>query len=189
MRAACWLQRDFNPRAPCGARHKFQGSPFSSSSISIHAPLAGRDMRAALYIRVSSEISIHAPLAGRDCRFYCPWFIGCLYFNPRAPCGARLNRFSLLMMIFNYFNPRAPCGARHSRCPLDGYCFSISIHAPLAGRDDLNNLLSFVPLGISIHAPLAGRDLKWNIWPRLQYEYFNPRAPCGARHGRHTGFD
>ena len=33
------------------------------------------------------------------------------YFNPRAPCGARLLFFSLLF-THKHFNPRAPCGAR-----------------------------------------------------------------------------
>ena len=34
--------------------------------ISIHAPLAGRDVAAAALFRQSLPISIHAPLAGRD---------------------------------------------------------------------------------------------------------------------------
>ena len=79
------------------------------------------------------------------------------YFNPRAPCGARLLR------------PRPQIGRR-----------PISIHAPLAGRDGYNGDLSALPTRfqstrplrgatkarytlnadckISIHAPLAGRD-------------------------------
>ena len=79
--------KDFNPRAPCGARpaqasvrqrpKQFQSTrPLRGATlrkevwteylhISIHAPLAGRDSGAA---KPSSMmmISIHAPLAGRD---------------------------------------------------------------------------------------------------------------------------
>ena len=79
-------------------------------------------------------ISIHAPRVGRDairprCRSKMP------YFNPRAPCGARLHGLIVLLpkLVISihaprvgrdrfarpeqplsavYFNPRAPCGAR-----------------------------------------------------------------------------
>ena len=81
-------------------------------NISIHAPRAGRDkvlhkliLHSMLFqstrpVRGATlddlqpyktvKISIHAPRAGRD------WFaitalITIIYFNPRAPCGARLN--------------------------------------------------------------------------------------------------
>ena len=37
-------------------------------------------------------------------------------------------------------------------------CYVISIHSPLAGRDNNRSLLSY-DIGISIHSPLAGRDL------------------------------
>ena len=40
-----------------------------------------------------------------------------LYFNPRAPCGARLFMRFLTANAEN-FNPRAPCGARlHTGSP------------------------------------------------------------------------
>ena len=60
------------------------------------------------------NISIHAPLAGRD-----RWVSGysryhIRYFNPRAPCGARLSN-DWSEPELGHFNPRAPCGARLSR--------------------------------------------------------------------------
>ena len=39
------------------------------------------------------------------------------------------------------------------------------------------------PISISTHAPLAGRDNNWRQ-NRHTHLYFNPRAPCGARHGQ-----
>ena len=57
---------DFNPRAPCGARHVNRFAWYGSRKISTHAPLAGRDF----------------------CRFR--YFQKLRDFNPRAPCGARL---------------------------------------------------------------------------------------------------
>ena len=135
--------------------------------------------------------------------------------------------YKLLQMPL-YFNPRAPCGARRS---VDRHCrlaCSISTHAPLAGRDYSLNYelipsqkfqptrplrgatsvagystpltLIFQPtrplrgatygllvfcsgFHISTHAPLAGRD-GGSIRCRQSQTYFNPRAPCGARRRR-----
>ena len=79
------------------------------------------------------------------------------YFNPRAPCGARLpNRttkritelfqstrpvrgatflISVELIISSHFNPRAPCGARLGILGNYDPVIVISIHAPRAGRD------------------------------------------------------
>ena len=55
----------------------------------------------------------------------------------------------------------------------------ISIHAPLAGRDEKEKPET-KPESISIHAPLALRDW-FNRYVVSRYLNFNPRAPCGAR--------
>ena len=145
----------FNPRAPCGARPepraaKFDRQPRFQST----RPVWGATRRDD-YLCQQCLISIHAPRVGRDHQPP-PLSIACLYFNPRAPCGARpmSSVFTLKWRKFQstrpvwgatgrvlcwcrrgkYFNPRAPCGARHQY------------------------------LGESKKA-----------------KYFNPRAPCGAR--------
>ena len=170
------LYSNFNPRTPCGVRrndaialskssafqstHPLRGATKHIKSlqcrchISIHAPLAGCDMRSESPSRQSQpfqsthplrgatlhgqgkrnagNISIHAPLAGCD---FC-----------RLPLSHHLI----------YFNPRTPCGVRHR--------FESYIHR---GR-------------ISIHAPLAGCDAA--CAESLQYTAdFNPRTPCGVR--------
>ena len=84
----------------------------------------------------------------------------------------------------------------------------ISTHAPLAGRDYSYGCLSrgnfvfqptrplrgateidvsaqLVGIRISTHAPLAGRDIQAAI-NNGKEEYFNPRAPCGARQQKCT---
>ena len=86
----------------------------------------------------------------------------------------------------------------------------ISTHAPLAGRDYSYGCLSrgnfvfqptrplrgateidvsaqLVGIRISTHAPLAGRDIQAAI-NNGKEEYFNPRAPCGARQQRTSQF-
>ena len=79
---------DFNPRAPCGARPEAPEATSESTEISTHAPLAGRD-KSRQQSRNKGGISTHAPLAGRD---LCDKGLEQQgkYFNPRAPCGARL---------------------------------------------------------------------------------------------------
>ena len=58
--------RHFNPHAPRGARPGGQCKEDRGAFISIHTPLAGRDVLPKPKASVVSEISIHTPLAGRD---------------------------------------------------------------------------------------------------------------------------
>ncbi len=152
---------DISIHAPLAGRDDTPLFRFTVGSISIHAPLAGRDSTSNLP-RATTPISIHAPLAGRDkTRGERTRTLG--YFNPRAPCGARRLSASSGAKC-EYFNPRAPCGARR------------------IGRNMLEALVN-----ISIHAPLAGRDQELLCQQRSQCN-FNPRAPCGARHRWHRQF-
>ena len=72
-----------------------------------------------------------------------------------------LNRF-----INSYFNPRAPCGARLLIVDASEVLRNISIHAPHAGRDECEEMFKSLPL-ISIHAPHAGRDGKYDANGRV----------------------
>ena len=166
----------FNPRAPCGARQliadgvntlgQFQSTrPVRgatnmrvnirfSTSISIHAPRAGRDPGPEV-LHYGRWISIHAPRAGRDhtVSLHCwRW----RNFNPRAPCGARRSPAMRILRTTSFQSTRPVRGATHERSdPHAGA--GISIHAPRAGRD--HHRAAFRPdADISIHAPRAGRD-------------------------------
>ncbi len=169
----------FNPRAPCGARLPAALRRAWLLAISIHAPLAGRDLCVVLPV-IEHLISIHAPLAGRD----------------RASATFHHWRSS--------FQSTRPLRGATSHRLYRSCQQRISIHAPLAGRDlsaftgcaSAFGFQSTRPLRgatesklpasyrqvISIHAPLAGRDVRGRSDPRVR-GYFNPRAPCGARHG------
>ena len=146
----------FQPTRPLRGATKRISEPIHNSSISTHAPLAGRD--GAIYVTTvtTDGISTHAPLAGRDGNAACSSALRA-DFNPRAPCGARHIRHFLFFGM-NNFNPRAPCGARRRESAAALASISISTHAPLAGRD------SVVKFNDRFHVN------------------FNPRAPCGARH-------
>ena len=169
--------RYFNPRAPCGARrlltHSFKrGSLFQST----------RPVRGATCI-FSQEfdnivISIHAPRAGRDPEAE-PHIKSAVHFNPRAPCGARLQLFRSVVDFLLFQSTRPVRGATAERT--DGIqrdC--ISIHAPRAGRDGVTSPDARLQRPISIHAPRAGRDDNVTGIER-GLQNFNPRAPCGAR--------
>ena len=187
-------------RAPCGARPFLVGNYFHTHFISIHAPLAGRDF---LFIRRTSapsyfnprapcgarrvyphagdraeSISIHAPLAGRDrARPYrCRWRP--LFQSTRplrgATCISACGRPG-----GKHFNPRAPCGARPGKTVQVSVAASISIHAPLAGRDLSLCALPSSTRNFNPRAPCGARRTAWTT--SRPCANFNPRAPCGAR--------
>ena len=122
---------DFNPPAPCGAgqpgpeqytfKMLFQstrplrgGTPIADgengwTTISIHPPLAGRDVETMKAINIE-YISIHPPLAGRD---------------PSWSVWGLTARISIHPPLAGRDDPQE---VRHNR-------LRISIHPPLAGRD------------------------------------------------------
>ena len=124
---------NFNPRAPCGAR-RFNGEILTQ----IVAFQSTRPMRGAtkktLYIVVVYIFQSTRPMRGATCGLLRRYVGAVRYFNPRAPCGARLNQNNVRNFAA-YFNPRAPCGARRFRRFCWRYGRPISIHAPHAGRD------------------------------------------------------
>ena len=172
------VNRNFNPRAPCGARLPTSSKRHKSPTFQPTRPLRG----ATLMRRMRRSRTRN--------------------FNPRAPCGARRSRLMTSLTTLD-FNPRAPCGARPAdqretergkifqptrplrgatRYPIAVYPDeSISTHAPLAGRDAADQretergkifqptrplrgatVSHLAPVSlereISTHAPLAGRD-------------------------------
>ena len=148
---------NFNPRAPCGARRIGRRHGHARLRISIHAPLAGRDCDKYCILRGQPVISIHAPLAGRDELFQLGDELDIMLFQSTRPLRGATYAVVVPHTYARYFNPRAPCGARLRPDPLVRIVYAISIHAPLAGRDLAFGTTSF-PNSISIHAPLAGRD-------------------------------
>ena len=167
----------FNPRAPCGARQWRSGWQAGCSYFNPRAPCGARLRPSGWLPRRLHNFNPRAPCGARhpSC---CLIRLNCQYFNPRAPCGARLHRTRPGCQFSYYFNPRAPCGARHatsidsaklkkfqSTRPLRGatliyqafsVVFRISIHAPLAGRDDQSKGGIFKVSGFQSTRPLRG---------------------------------
>ena len=146
---------NFNPRTPCGVRrgktqmgleavafqstHPLRGATFAFCSflyclgISIHAPLAGCDIIAPYVSAYGDDISIHAPLAGCDDPLQ-RYVLFVSYFNPRTPCGVRLN-VKQTHKCFDRFQSTHPLRGATLRTATSISRIGISIHAPLAGCD------------------------------------------------------
>ena len=163
----------------CGVRPSCSRVIMSCHIFQSTHPLRGATRRSG-GDRVLPLISIHAPLAGCDlqARQGLPAFRD---FNPRTPCGVRLETRMRVSKPIKFQSTHPLRGATITRTPARrGH--GISIHAPLAGCD-MERLTKRLDNGISIHAPLAGCD-HGIVEPRLERDYFNPRTPCGVRRAR-----
>ncbi len=82
-----------------------------------------------------------------------------------------------------HFNPRAPCGARPVIESLGLLSVLISIPVPRAGHDGW--IGATVMAAGKFQSPCPVRGTTWQHHRvSIQGNYFNPRAPCGARPGR-----
>ena len=146
----------FNPLAPRGARPETVLGEGLTFDISIHSPLAGRDWRALPTSRALSTFQSTRPSRGET--RWTGWPCTCRAFQSTRPSRGETPHGSEISDPVTHFNPLAPRGARldmdvPSKVPL-----YISIHSPLAGRDQSFLQRVFTGSSISIHSPLAGRD-------------------------------
>ena len=190
--------------------HPVRGATFTEQArsviiyISIHAPRAGCDILEGIEYATES-ISIHAPRAGCDLVIAHPDGLAG-HFNPRTPCGVRLDRPVIFGIRRPDFNPRTPCGVRPAHMPsLSSRAVFQSTHPvrgatsvfssgasealfqsthPVRGATNLQTSL-FADNPISIHAPRAGCDVILISMLPLTSD-FNPRTPCGVRPPRRT---
>ena len=124
------------------------------------------------------KISIHAPLAGCD-NLVNAQKRGDKNFNPRTPCGVRPTVHDSIIGECN-FNPRTPCGVRRIKQffafpPIFRFQSTHPLRGATCADYDIKKHRC-----ISIHAPLAGCDIV-DQYDFPQLENFNPRTPCGVR--------
>ena len=149
--------KNFNPRAPCGARLRCPAQCFPHKEISIHAPRVGRDDAASRCRQSCVRISIHAPRVGRD----------------REPAPVSRRRYRISIHAPRVGRDPANFGSFSSTCKFQST-------RPVWGATFSSTCKKLSTL-ISIHAPRVGRDPLRSDVPAPAYPYFNPRAPCGAR--------
>ena len=85
----------FNPRAPCGARRGSGSQGGGSGGFQSTRPVRGATTCHSEVI-LDIDISIHAPRAGRDSGSAAS-VSSAGDFNPRAPCGARQQKYTKLL--------------------------------------------------------------------------------------------
>ena len=127
---------NFNPRAPCGARLQTMTMTACRLIISTHAPLAGRDVGQTYRIALSTIFQPTRPLRGAT--FMVGDVFSSMIFQPTRPLRGATNGRVILEKKGEEFQPTRP----------------------LRGATWLLVLILCFLL------------------------YFNPRAPCGARPGR-----
>ncbi len=145
--------------------------------ISIHAPLAGGDLRGDFNALRGELISIHAPLAGGDVGTPAD-LPGRQYFNPRPPRGGRPKCFDDRSLLQRFQSTPPSRGATLDISSRPSYP-AFQSTPPSRGA---TCPLAFLPpfIAISIHAPLAGGDRLAQVKTAWCY-YFNPRPPRGGR--------
>ena len=102
------------------------------------------------------------------------------HFNPRAPYGARLSHILKTVTTCGFQSTRPVWGATtaFNNCLVSSAPFQST--RPVWGATNTGYVNYFKAM-ISIHAPRMGRDSGYRI-SAITTEYFNPRAPYGARH-------
>ena len=171
--------------------------------ISIHAPHTGRDVRHSSGLPKKHAFQSTRPIRGATCGVHQHIFLED-NFNPRAPYGARRHfrtagrplqqhisihaphtgrdlTPAILRRCPENFNPRAPYGARPASFASSCKSTSISIHAPHTGRDYSFAVLSIIGRLFQSTRPIRGATWHTARTATLPKEYFNPRAPYGAR--------
>ena len=170
------LVSGFNPRTPCGVRLSRTCGPTQSNWFqSTHS------LRSATCQTRPQQgghlVSIHALLAECDSQHVSYLrIIQC--FNPRTPCGVRLNPEKIRRSIKPFQSTHSLRSAtnheRHIRIT-----YQVSIHALLAECDNQIERKSR-KTKVSIHALLAECDVGKRLLSCLP-SCFNPRTPCGVR--------
>ena len=169
---------NFNPRAPCGARLLPADLAALLGQFQPTRPLRGATPIFSARFAQTFLFQPTRPLRGATGIFHDLLFL--ILISTHAPLAGRDRDRRRLLPRGKYFNPRAPCGARLCKVLRPALFLPISTHAPLAGRDkkafaQKQNQYQFQPtrplrgatpapelpaqnITISTHAPLAGRD-------------------------------
>ena len=174
--AGCVYSRDFNPRAPCGARRDHQYAVYKNDLISIHAPRVGRDRCQFIAPTVSSNFNPRAPCGARQRRAFAFTF-GSPFQSTRPVWGATASCVSPVMSWI--FQSTRPVWGATSRYGWMRRTVIFQSTRPVWGATGGRAGGAGYP-AISIHAPRVGRDHDKSGCIYV-HRNFNPRAPCGAR--------
>ena len=167
---------NFNPPAPCGAGLQRQLDEANRKVFQSTRPLRGgtpvHDVRAHL-----GNISIHPPLAGRDLYHRSPTCCWLAFQSTRPLRGGTCAVFE--RSENGEFQSTRPLRGGTSTSSGDIYTKIFQSTRPLRGGTCIDPAIGSGLPKISIHPPLAGRDNLENV-KMICESNFNPPAPCGA---------
>ena len=193
------LLRDFNPRAPCGARPVFVFTRTMELVFQSTRPVWGATRDSYEFVNgfefqstrpvwgatcqwgisgPSYQISIHAPRVGRDGLGF---DVGPIHsnFNPRAPCGARPVLCIALYTSCLFQSTRPVWGATFASSTAVFHRL-ISIHAPRVGRDFDPLYLMFDGDLFQSTRPVWGATLRVSVLHIEQPVFQSTRPVWGA---------
>ena len=126
-------------------------------------------------------ISIHAPRVGRDATACGPRWTAHAFQSTRPVWGA--TGADAVCILFNAISIHAPRVGRDWYIVTELGSITISIHAPRVGRDHIAKHDREVNLRFQSTRPVWGATIVKRR-ENAVFDYFNPRAPCGARRCR-----
>ena len=164
MGSDCWNPlrlriRDISIHAPRVGSDLGQAAILGGNIISIHAPRVGSDF-ASLSKRCAPENFNPRSPCGERLEFP-SWLIRPpLDFNPRSPCGERPVEARQVSLTYD-FNPRSPCGERLDPPHCARHAVRFQSTLPVWGATRLGLHLRLLVRRISIHAPRVGSDFSF----------------------------
>ena len=171
------LPRDFNPRSPCGERHRRISLGKGTRKFQSTLPVWGATHQQSQKTQ-GRNISIHAPRVGSDLSDISA-NSGTGKFQSTLPVWGATKGAGFEMLQSADFNPRSPCGERHGERRRNIVARKFQSTLPVWGATLCFSMRTIVG-GISIHAPRVGSDASSSGFMLLP-PYFNPRSPCGER--------
>ena len=177
MRSPLSTADDFNPRSPCGERHKVMPEGWDGKAFQSTLPVWGATRRRG-DAHGRGEISIHAPRVGSDSitrtrprrleRFQSTLPVWGATIFKCHDCGRstisihapRVGSDDLLATWVSgvcNFNPRSPCGERLRRSMVVICSGVFQSTLPVWGAT-VDECATAIAVGISIHAPRVGSD-------------------------------
>ena len=171
------LHMHFNPRSPCGERHaRWTSFSFRHSDFNPRSPCGERRFP-CFDISLLQLFQPTLPMRGATRKPQEP--VAHFLFQPTLPMRGATSTRSSIDLVRSYFNPRSPCGERLDSISRAKNPTTFQPTLPMRGatrrikpRRHQNE--------ISTHAPHAGSDITGSAALHAS-QYFNPRSPCGER--------
>ena len=170
---------DFNPRPPCGGRPTYKPFTFDDEVFQSTPPRVGGDRRRFYVWHSSIGFQSTPPVWGATSEL-CHRQLLPLKFQSTPPVWGATGDTMLLMASVMQFQSTPPVWGATGTLHTQGRAgASISIHAPRVGGDLTPPLPTKMSRNFNPRPPCGGRHGEAKI-QNIKHD-FNPRPPCGGR--------